>query len=93
MNKKVLKATFAVAIALMGGINVFNALKTETLSDIALANVEALASNESGGGQSYGCGYAAYELDDDWYEDTKKVTKCGKGCPETEGTEPKYIWC
>ena len=33
-------------VALVGGINVFNAQKSESLSDIALANVEALADDE-----------------------------------------------
>ena len=46
MNKKVLKVAFVAAIALAGGINVFNAQKSETLSDVALANVEALANWE-----------------------------------------------
>lgn len=48
MNKKVLKVAFVAAIALVSGINVFNVQKTEVLSDIALANVEALAQAESG---------------------------------------------
>ena len=63
MNKKVLKAAFVVAIAMVSGINVFNAQKTEALSDVALANVEALADTEndkhitcySGSGSSFLC--------------------------------------
>ena len=47
MNKKVLKVAFVAAIALMCGVNVFNVQKSESLSDIALANVEALAGDES----------------------------------------------
>ena len=46
MNKKVLKAAFVAAIAMVSGINVFNAQKSELLSDVALANVEALADAE-----------------------------------------------
>ena len=46
MNKKVMKAVFVAAIAMVSGINVFNAQKSEMLSDIALANVEALAGEE-----------------------------------------------
>ena len=38
---------FVVAIAIVSGINVFNAQKTEVLSDVALANVEALADDEN----------------------------------------------
>ena len=49
MNKKVLKVAFFAAIALVSGINVFNAQKSDVLSDVALANVEALAQSESDG--------------------------------------------
>ena len=47
MNKKVMKAVFVAAIAMVSGINVFNAQKSEGLSDIAWTNVEALASGET----------------------------------------------
>ena len=48
MNKKFIKTAFAVAIAMIAGVNVFNAQKTVVLSDVAMANVEALANDESG---------------------------------------------
>ena len=48
MNKRLMKVAFVAVIALIGGINVFNAKKSDVFSDIALANVEALAKNESG---------------------------------------------
>ena len=54
MKKKTLKATFVVAIAMVSGINVFNNQRSEALSDIALANVEALADGENG---SLDCNY------------------------------------
>lgn len=41
-----MKYVLVIAITMMAGINVFNAQKTEGLSDLALANVEALAINE-----------------------------------------------
>jgi len=44
-----MKVAFVAAIAMVSGINVFNAQKSETLSDVALANVEALAQSESDG--------------------------------------------
>lgn len=47
MNKKVLKVAFVAAIALVSGINVFNAQKSEMPSNLALANVEALANCET----------------------------------------------
>lgn len=48
MKRKFVKISFVVAIAMIGGINVFNAQKLEALSDVGLANVEALASMEHG---------------------------------------------
>ncbi len=52
MNR--LKITLVAAVALASTVNVFNANKSETLSDIVLANVEALAEDE--GTVEYGCG-------------------------------------
>ena len=49
MKRKILKIAFVATVAMVSGINVFNAQKTETLSDIALANVEALANDEGTG--------------------------------------------
>ena len=49
-----MKAAFVAAIAMVSGINVFNAQKTEMLSDIALVNVEALADDENPGAHNHG---------------------------------------
>ena len=46
MKKNIMKVVFVAAIALVSGINVFNAHKSEVLSDVAMANVEALAQGE-----------------------------------------------
>ena len=46
MKSIVIKYAFVVAIAMVSGINVFNAQKSEVLSDTVLANIEALAGNE-----------------------------------------------
>ena len=43
MKSKLFKIAFVVAIAMVASINVFDAKKSEVFSDIALANVEALA--------------------------------------------------
>jgi len=43
MKKNILKVTIVAAFALMAGINVYNAQNPGTMSDLALANVEALA--------------------------------------------------
>lgn len=50
MNKKFIKVAFVAAIAMISGVNVFNAQKVNTLSDVVLANVEALANGEIGTG-------------------------------------------
>lgn len=50
MNKKFIKVAFVAAIAMISGVNVFNAQKVNALSEIALANVEALAQGEIGTG-------------------------------------------
>ena len=50
MNKNFIKVAFVAAIAMVGGVNVFNAQKVNALSEIALANVEALAQGEIGTG-------------------------------------------
>ena len=47
MKKNILKATLVVAFALIAGMNVYNAQQSDVMSDLALANVEALASGES----------------------------------------------
>ena len=46
MKTKMIKIVFVVAIAMVAGINVFNAQKSIVLSEIGMENVEALAQNE-----------------------------------------------
>ena len=41
MKKNILKATLVAAFALIAGMNVYNAQKSDAMSDLALANVEA----------------------------------------------------
>ena len=59
MKRNILKATIVVALALIAGINVYNAQKLDVMSDLALANVEALASWESDGDRY--CPYSGYK--------------------------------
>lgn len=54
MNFKNQKMVLVAVVVLVSGINVYNSHKSESLSDMALANVEALADDE--GTQEYGCG-------------------------------------
>ena len=49
MKKNILKATLVAAFALLAGYNVYNSQKAEGMSELALANVEALADGENGG--------------------------------------------
>ena len=46
MRKNILKVAFVAAIAMATGIQVFNAQKSEALSEVAMANVEALAADD-----------------------------------------------
>ena len=45
-RSKYIKIALFAVVAIVGGVNVFNAQKSESLSDVALANVEALAQGE-----------------------------------------------
>lgn len=47
MNKKKLKLVFASAFALMVGCSIYTKQQKIEMSDLAMANVEALASGES----------------------------------------------
>lgn len=47
MKKKFVKIVFVVAIALVSGVNVFNAQKTGPLFDLTMSHVESLAQSES----------------------------------------------
>lgn len=46
--KKLLKYTFIAALVAVAGYGSYTSLKTETISDLLLANVEALAEYEGG---------------------------------------------
>jgi len=44
MKKHILRATLVAAFAFVAGMNVYKAQQSDGLSDLAMANVEALAS-------------------------------------------------
>lgn len=48
MRKKILATMIVAVVATFAGYNMYQSQKTATLSDLALANVEALAQNEAG---------------------------------------------
>ena len=54
MKKDILKAALVVVFALIAGFNVYNAQKSDVMSDLALANVEALANDEAPGSHNHG---------------------------------------
>ena len=56
MKKKILSAMFAVAIMTVAGYNVYMNQTKNNLSELALANIEALADDTEGGGQNEPCG-------------------------------------
>ncbi len=57
MKKNILKVTLVAAFALIAGYNVYISQKADGMSDLAIANIEALASNgEANPNISYGYG-------------------------------------
>lgn len=54
MKKNILKLTFIAAVAVVAGYTAYNSQKEVALSDLALANVEALAHNEATGAHNHG---------------------------------------
>ncbi len=50
MKKNILKIVFAAALAVVAGVTAYQAQNKEMMSDLALANVEALARDENTGG-------------------------------------------
>lgn len=48
MKTNVVKVVLAIVVTLACGYNVYSSQKTECVSDLVLANIEALASGEGG---------------------------------------------
>ena len=55
MKKQIKFAMAVAAIAVAGGVGFYASQSEKPMSDVALANIEALADNESGGGNIYDC--------------------------------------
>lgn len=73
MNKKILKIVFSSAFALVAGYSVYASQQNAEMSDLAMANVEALAS-----GENIGSGDPCWNADYD--ADKPKAVKCGTPC-------------
>lgn len=71
--KKTMKVAFVVAVAAVIGYNVYENQKADTMSDIMLANVEALASGENTQGQNQ-C-YQVY-TPADWFHADQIFVDC-----------------
>ena len=48
MKQNILKVSLVAAFALFAGYNVYSSQKSDVMSDLALANMEALASSSEG---------------------------------------------
>lgn len=78
MKKKSLKVIFVIAIAFVAGMSGYNAQETGVeLSDLALENVEALASDSEGSGIPWRGYYS------DWY---KHCCQSGRWSDECSGS-------
>ena len=55
MKKNILKVTVVAAFALVAGFNVYNSQKSDVMSELALANVEALADDDENPMCENGC--------------------------------------
>lgn len=73
MKKNILKLVFASAFALVAGYSVYASQQEVEMSDLAMANVEALAS-----GENIGPGDPCWNADYD--ADKPKAVKCGSPC-------------
>lgn len=72
--KKFLKYAFVAAFATVAGYGVYSSQKADTMSDLMLANVEALADSREGSTGNTGPG----EMVDcaGWFTGTKKECMC-----------------
>ena len=80
MKKNILKTTLVATFALLAGYNVYNSQKAEGMSELALANVEALADGESST-RYQTMGYCS-PLDLNYMCTSKRTAEsCRRGCP------------
>ena len=94
--KDVIKVAFVAAIAVVCGASFLNSQKSDALSEVALANVEALAQNEAGSDMCstfYGFAKSTkidgfYQIYTHWENNLDRVTTYNEiGCIATgEGT-------
>ena len=91
MKKKILVGFAALAIAAVAALNVNFGTNGYKLSDISLANVEALAQDENGGNSPEWTCYSQYETCSWWGEfwgTCSSFDRCGKPCTPVQGDNP-----
>lgn len=90
MKKKKLAAFVVAVVAVIAGYNIFLTKKTVTLSDLALVNVEALANDESGSGNTVTCYSSSSSKSGSTYYDcgscSKQFNSQGTGSSSTCNT-------
>lgn len=82
MKKNFIKAAFVAAFASIAGYGVYTSQQKVEMSDLAKANVEALAQNEDGGSSnSWSC----------WSQEKKGsgYWRCGNPCKYVDGASGK----
>lgn len=62
--KKMIKIAFVAAFAAIAGYGVYANQKTDVMSDLALANIEALADAGEGSGDCYGMQLVSVKIGD-----------------------------
>ena len=76
MKKNIFRTAFVAAFALMAGYSVYTSKQEKTMSDLALANVEALANGEDWGnpdaGNCTGTFYICESNYDQWWDDAQR---------------------
>lgn len=80
MSTKLIAPLFVAAVAIVAGINVYNAQKDVELSDIGMENVEALANGEDTG---FNCnnlnGFKTWYVEKDPFADERSERNQKKG--------------
>lgn len=75
--KKIFNVTLYFALVLFTGYNIYTSQREDEMSDLAIANIEALASGEGGSSSSWSC----------WSKEKKGTGywRCGNPCQFIDG--------
>jgi len=81
MKKKILGGIAVLAVAALAAWNLNLDSKTNGMSDVKLANVEALADTEGGSSGTFTC-YSTYN--DCWFWNCTTIYRCGNPCTDAK---------